>query len=185
MTTLHPKALRQLFSMYPTGVTIVTCRDGTGQPVGITANSFASVSLEPALVLWSIAKTARSAPAFLSAKSCAIHFLADTQAELSNRFAKSGADKFPSPGVKLTPSSDPDVEHALAMLDCVPHTQLDAGDHVVLICRVCSYRIGSGKALAFFEGHYASVATFGSPAAPNNTIEYAKAWIGMESLSFA
>ena len=85
---------RQALGAFATGVTIVTTRDASGQDVGLTANSFNSVSLNPPLVLWSLSRKARSQPAFAQCEFFAVHILAADQEALSVRFATSGADKF-------------------------------------------------------------------------------------------
>jgi 3-hydroxy-9,10-secoandrosta-1,3,5(10)-triene-9,17-dione monooxygenase reductase component len=85
---------RQALGAFATGVTIVTTRDESGQDVGLTANSFNSVSLNPPLVLWSLSRAARSHPAFARCEFFAVHILAVDQEALSTRFATTGADKF-------------------------------------------------------------------------------------------
>lgn len=97
MTTtarFDPRDFRQALGRFATGVTIVTTRAADGTPVGMTANSFNSVSMDPPMVLWSLARTARSLPAFSQATHWNVHILANDQEALSNRFAKAGEDKF-------------------------------------------------------------------------------------------
>jgi 3-hydroxy-9,10-secoandrosta-1,3,5(10)-triene-9,17-dione monooxygenase reductase component len=88
------REFRSALGAFTTGVTIITARTADGAAVGITANSFNSVSLEPPMVLWSLAKSARSLAAFETARHFAVHILSAQQEDLSNRFARSGADKF-------------------------------------------------------------------------------------------
>ena len=102
--TFDPKDFRRALGMFGTGVTIVTTRAGNGEPVGITANSFNSVSLDPPMVLWSLAKNARSLPVFQSASTWNVHILSNEQEALSNRFARVGEDKFS--GLPLDSESD-------------------------------------------------------------------------------
>jgi 3-hydroxy-9,10-secoandrosta-1,3,5(10)-triene-9,17-dione monooxygenase reductase component len=88
-SAIDTRALRDALSSFATGVTIVTTADVTGEPIGMTASSFNSVSMEPPLILWSVTKTALSAPVFQNAKHFAVHVLAANQMSLSNRFARS------------------------------------------------------------------------------------------------
>lgn len=88
------RRFRSALGAFATGVTIVTARDSQGRDVGLTANSFNSVSLDPPMVLWSLARSARSLPAFLAASHFAVHVLAADQEELSLRFAARGSEKF-------------------------------------------------------------------------------------------
>src|SRR4249919_2131388 len=94
MNTIDAREFRGALGAFTTGVTIVTTRDDGGHDVGLTVNSFNSVSLEPPLVLWSLARNAASLPAFVAAEHFAVHILAADQEPLSNRFAQRGADKF-------------------------------------------------------------------------------------------
>src|SRR5258707_8675729 len=94
MASFDAAGFRRVLGSFTTGVTVVTTRGIDGRPVGITVNSFNSVSLQPPLVLWSLAKSAHSLVAFESAANWAVHILSAGQEALSNRFAKSGADKF-------------------------------------------------------------------------------------------
>ena len=87
-------AFRRSLGAFATGVTIVTARNSLGEPVGVTASSFNSVSIDPPLVLWSLAKKAQSHGIFTESGHFAIHVLGAHQDEVSNRFAKSGTDKF-------------------------------------------------------------------------------------------
>lgn len=90
-------AFRRALGTFTTGVTVITARSADGVRVGVTANSFSSVSLDPPLVLWSLAKTAHSMPVFQTAEYFAIHILAAGQQDLSNHFASRGEDKFADP----------------------------------------------------------------------------------------
>src|SRR3984893_11786372 len=94
MAEFDPKELRKVLGTFATGVPVITARAADGIPVGLTANSFNSVSLNPPMVLWSLAKTALSRAAFESATHWAVHILAADQEELANRFATRGTDKF-------------------------------------------------------------------------------------------
>ena len=91
---LTPQALRAALGRFTTGVTIVSCVDANGAPVGLTANSFNALSLEPPLVLWSLRRASPSVGAFVQATHFAINVLAESQVDLSRRFASQVPDKF-------------------------------------------------------------------------------------------
>ncbi len=130
------RAFRDTLGLFVTGVTIITTIDELGQPVGITANSFNSVSLNPPLILWSVGKSARSLDAFSNADFFAVHILREDQADLSQRFARSGTNKFTGletePGLGNTPL----LEDCAARLECSLHAKHPAGDHVLFIAEV-------------------------------------------------
>lgn len=94
MSNFDTKELRQVFSQFPTGVTVITTRTADGEPIGVTASSFNTVSISPTLILWSIDKGARSLEAFKSCEYFAVNILSDKQIPISNRFAGRGQDKF-------------------------------------------------------------------------------------------
>lgn len=134
-TDVTPAALRQALGQFPTGVTIVTATHD-GHPVGMTANSFSSVSLDPPLVLWSVAASSPSHDAFVAAGGFAIHFLGADHGELAMRFGKSGADKFADiahvPGVTGAP-----LLQALApVFECRTWARYPGGDHTILVGEV-------------------------------------------------
>src|SRR5512146_769221 len=106
-TESRARRFRDALSVFATGVTIVTTRDRDGRDVGLTANSFNSVSLDPPMVLWSLAKSSRNLPAFLAAAHFAVHVLAADQEELSLRFATRGSEKFSGLDVERGPSQVP------------------------------------------------------------------------------
>jgi len=159
MTAVNPKALRQTLGQFATGVVIVTTRSPTGEAVGLTINSFSSVSLEPPLILFSLAKTSFNHDNFVQAKSCAIHILAEEQRELSNRFARAGGDKWQGLTSESGLHDAPLIAHALAQLVCVPYAQYEGGDHTIFVVEVKEHRVQSGRAqpLLFFAGNYRSL----------------------------
>jgi flavin reductase (DIM6/NTAB) family NADH-FMN oxidoreductase RutF len=126
-----------------------------GEPVGLTANSFSSLSMDPPLVLWSIAHTSRSSEAFKNAKHFAVNILAVDQVEYSQRFAKPAQNRFE--GVDWRPGvlGSPILPNVLAWLECALETTLRGGDHVILIGRVKKYSRYAGNALLYAQGRYA------------------------------
>lgn len=153
---IDPKDFRRALGKFPTGVTIITTTDPQGEPIGVTASSFNSVSIDPALVLWSIDKGAYSLQAFTEGQSFTIHVLRDDQMELSNRFARRGEDKFA--GVELAESGNgaPRLAAAAAWFECKTWNVYDGGDHYIIVGEVTAYgyldNVGS---LVFHNGRYA------------------------------
>jgi 3-hydroxy-9,10-secoandrosta-1,3,5(10)-triene-9,17-dione monooxygenase reductase component len=116
MSTADQNQFRNALGRFATGVTVVTKFDSVGAPVGVTANSFNSVSLDPPMILWSLAKTSESLPAFADAPHFAAHILSADQESLSNRFAAKGADKFV--GISLDPAEVPLLKGCAARFLC-------------------------------------------------------------------
>ncbi len=146
--------LRRAFGQYTTGVTVVTARDESGRPWGMTANSFTSVSLNPPLVLWAAAKSSPSLPAFVAADRFAVNVLASDQHHLSRQFATSGAEKFDGVDLVSDPSDVPVLEGVVAHFVCRTTQKVDAGDHVVILGEVESYDAPGGEPLVFHSGAY-------------------------------
>lgn len=150
-----PKALRNALGAFATGVTIITTRRESGEPVGLTANSFSSVSLTPPLVLWSLSRRSQSLAVFESCTHFAINVLAADQRALSQRFATPTADKFS--GVDWTPGAGgaPLLVGAAAHLICESFSRLDGGDHVIFLGHIASFHAWDDRApLIFWRGRY-------------------------------
>ncbi len=147
-------ALRQTLGRFATGVAIVTCTDAQGAPVGLTANSFNALSLDPPLVLWSLRLASPSLQAFDACAHFAINVLAEDQVELSRRFASPVMDKFAegqwSPGL----GGAPVLTGAAAVLECALERSQEAGDHMLFIGRVLAHADISTAPLLFHGGHY-------------------------------
>lgn len=146
------RAFRDALGAFATGVTLVTTRTEFG-PVGMVANSFASVSLDPALVLWSPAKTSRRHDAFAGAESYAIHVLDHTQLPVAEAFAKSG-DAFDLFDTRNRTTGIPIIEGALTLFQCRRFAAHDAGDHTIIIGEVIAAETRSGDPLVFAKGQY-------------------------------
>lgn len=148
--------LRRAFGSFATGVTIVTTLDKQGEPCGFTANSFSSVSLDPPLVLVSVAKSAYGLSIFTESQGFAINILSEQQRELSNLFASKGADKFSGVGRQAGATGVPLLDDVVAWFDCENYQQVDAGDHVILIGKVLDYGYNADAPLGFCRGAYVS-----------------------------
>ncbi len=136
IAAIDPRALRDAAGCFATGVTIVTTLGEAGEPVGLTANSFSSVSLDPPLVLWSLAKTSRAAAAFTAADHFAIHVLADDQQELAQRFASAVPDRFAGLEQGTGAGGVPVLLGCGVRLECRTWNVIDGGDHHVFIGEV-------------------------------------------------
>lgn len=148
-----PKAYRQCLSLFATGVNVLTTRSGD-HVAGLTANSFASVSLSPPLVLWSIGKTSRNYDAFVSAERFVVNFLAFEQIDVSQLFAGKSEDKFA--GVDWVPGIGgvPVLSNTAGFLECATVDTHEAGDHAILIGRVENYVQTGREPLLFHRGRY-------------------------------
>jgi flavin reductase (DIM6/NTAB) family NADH-FMN oxidoreductase RutF len=149
-----PRAFRAALGRFATGVTVVTTHTPDG-PAGFTANSFASVSLDPALVLWSPARASARFPIFAQAAFYCIHVLGTEQAPLATRFLR-GGDGFAGLDVDLSPEGMPILPGALARFDCAQHATHDGGDHLIVVGRVLRASMRDGAPLVFSQGAYGS-----------------------------
>ena len=141
--------------MFPTGVTIVTARDVDGRLIGLTANSFNSVSLEPPLVLWSLSRRAGSMPVFSRGSHYAIHILAADQMALAERFAAKGVDRYAGVAYRENEAGVPVIQGAAAVFECFNRSQYEEGDHVIFVGEVerCTHR-PEASPLLFHGGRY-------------------------------
>jgi 3-hydroxy-9,10-secoandrosta-1,3,5(10)-triene-9,17-dione monooxygenase reductase component len=151
----HARRFRSALGAFATGVTIVTTRDAEGRDVGLTANSFNSVSLTPPMVLWSLAKNARSLPAFVAATHFAVHVLAADQEELSLRFAARGSNKFAGLDLERGPAQVPLLRGCSARFQCRTAFRHEGGDHLIFVGAVESFDQSDRPPLIFHGGRYA------------------------------
>lgn len=154
---LAKRELRDALGTFATGVTIVTAWDQSANvPVGVTASSFNSVSLDPPLVLWSVGRQALSAGVLTTNDRFAIHVLNAEQTELANRFAKSGTDKFGPTDYTRDGDGVPVLQDFASRFDCQLEAVHEGGDHLIIIGRVISIQRGGGEPLVFHEGGFAT-----------------------------
>lgn len=153
---IDPRDFRRALAQFPTGVTVVTTVDGDGRPVGVTASSFNSVSMDPPLVLWSIDKSALSARVFRDATHFAVNVLAENQVELSNRFASRGEDKFGAVAWSPGTGGCPVIGDLAAKFECRTWNVYEGGDHFIIVGEVLSYSYENAHApLVYARGGYA------------------------------
>ena len=150
-----PRTLRDALGCFATGVTVVTTRDQTGQPVGLTANSFSSVSLDPPLILFCLARSSTNVDRFRQAKHFAINVLHIGQQPTSGVFARSQADRFQDVAWETWDTGAPILSGALASFECGTEQIVEAGDHLVIIGRVRRARFEPRRdPLLYFRGKY-------------------------------
>ena len=166
MTKVDGDKFRSALGHFATGVTVVTTLDQNGEPLGITANSFNSVSLNPPMVLWSIAKESGKRSAFENSDHFVVNVLAEDQVEVSRHFAKSAKDMFADiqwqPGLNGLPL----LPACAARFQCRKVYQYDGGDHVIIVGNVDQFDGTGREALIFHRGRYA-VADVHPDADPN------------------
>ncbi len=156
--TLNPPeaaGFRSALGMFATGVTIVTARLADGSPVGLTVNSFNSVSLTPPLVLWSLSRQSRSMAAFEQATHYAVHVLGVEQRDLALRFASKDADRWAGLAFSEGAGGAPLLAGAAAVFECRNRSRYDEGDHVILVGEVerCGWR-AQASPLLFHGGRF-------------------------------
>ena len=147
--------LRHSLGKFATGVTVVTCSGERG-PCGITANSFNSVSLDPPLVLWSIAKDSDLLGVYLDAEFFAINVLGQHQDAISRHFAQAAQTDFDGIDYRLSGRGVPLLPGTIAGFECRLRDVIDCGDHHIIIGEVEHFRSGDGEPLLFFGGEYHS-----------------------------
>jgi flavin reductase (DIM6/NTAB) family NADH-FMN oxidoreductase RutF len=152
---IDPRDLRQALGAFGTGVTVVTTLDEQGRPVGVTANSFNSVSLDPPIVLWSLRTSSPSLGAFDTCGRFVINVLTLEQVPLSRRFSTPIPDKFQ--GVSHMPGCEglPVLADCAAVFECRTEQRLEVGDHILYLGRVEAYHHKPRPALLYCQGRYA------------------------------
>ncbi len=145
---------RQALGSFTTGVTVVTAVGLKGEDIGLTANSFNSVSLDPPMILWSLAKSALSLEAFKAAQYFAVHILASSQEELSGRFARRGEDKFFGLDLQRGRAGVPLLDGCAARFFCRTAFQYEGGDHIIFVGEVVEFDHKGLDPLLFHSGQY-------------------------------
>ena len=154
MDTESELALRRSLGRFATGVTVVTCCAPDGRPCGITANSFSSVSLEPPLVLWNIAKVSNSLQAYLDAEYFAIHVLDAAQQDVAVHFASTDHTRYNGIEHSISEQNVPILPGVLARFDCRTREIHEGGDHYIIVGEVEAHTAADGAPLLFFAGEY-------------------------------
>ncbi|HLF41484.1 MAG TPA: flavin reductase family protein [Acidimicrobiia bacterium] len=145
---------RRVLGHFATGVTIITGMQGD-QPVGMAANSFTSVSLDPPFVLVCMARTSETWPLIQGSGAFAVNMLAEGQEDVCRRFSAKGTDRFAGTGWEPAATGSPILRDSLAYVDCTIEVEHEAGDHVIVLGRVVDMgRLVDGRPLVFWRGGY-------------------------------
>ena len=152
-----PRAFRRALGNFATGVTVVTAATASGRKVGVTANSFNSVSLDPPLVLWSIDKRSNSHEVFEQASHFAVNVLAADQIHLSNNFARPRDDRFAEIEFEPGEGGSPVFADCSARFHCEKYQQVDGGDHWIMIGKVVAFDDFGRAPLLYHQGAYSMV----------------------------
>jgi flavin reductase (DIM6/NTAB) family NADH-FMN oxidoreductase RutF len=151
---LDPREFRRALGSFATGVTVITTSRPGGEPVGLTANSFSSVSLDPPLVLWSLSLRSPSLQAFEQATHFAVNVLAEDQVNVSRRFATPAPDKFDGVTWHRGLAGLPLLDGTVARLECANAARHVSGDHVIFIGQVERFVFEIRRPLVFCHGRY-------------------------------
>jgi flavin reductase (DIM6/NTAB) family NADH-FMN oxidoreductase RutF len=153
--SFSPQDFRSALGMFATGVTVITGRDADGRLVGLTANSFNSVSLSPPLVLWSLSRSAGSMPTFAKGSHYAVNILAAEQRPIAERFASKDIDRFAGVPFREGAGGAPVLEGVAASFECFNRSRYEEGDHVIFVGEVehCQRRDGA-LPLIYHGGRY-------------------------------
>ena len=153
-SAIDPRDFRNALGTFATGVTIVTAMAADGKPYGVTCNSFASVSLNPPLVLWSLGMFSQGLTIFQNASHFTVNVLGASQQALASQFAKSAGDKFA--GVEWTPGlgNAPVLKDSIANFQCRAANRYYGGDHIIFLGAVEAYSYNGQEPLLFAHGGF-------------------------------
>lgn len=152
--TFSHRDLRDAFGLFATGVTVVTAVTPDGEPVGTTANSFTSVSLDPPLLLWCLASSSSTVAAFTLGAPFAVHVLTSYQRDTALHFARRTREKFEIDAHWRANPSPPHVAEALVRFDCQVHAVHPGGDHHIIVGRIAALTRSFGNPLTFYAGRF-------------------------------
>lgn len=172
---LDPRRLRQALGRFATGITVITTRTTDGHLEGLTANSFASVSLDPPLVLWSLDLATPSLEGFRKAEHFAVSILGAHQRAVAHQFATTARDKFEAVAWTSGHGGCPVLDDRLATFECRTERQIEAGDHVIFLGRVLRFDQRTGEPLVFSGGHYTTIRHL-----PGEADDHASGDLGLE-----
>jgi len=152
------RALRDALGRFATGIAVVMAQDTQG-PIGVTVNSFSSVSLDPPLILFSMARTLHALPRLEQAAAYSVNILRDSQQDISNRFARHAPDQFAGLTLESGITGAPCLAPVHARFECVPYAHYDGGDHVIFVGRVVHLHAEEeGGPLLYYGGRYRRLA---------------------------
>lgn len=167
--TFTPREFRDALGLFPTGIAVVTAADPEGRLAGVTVNSFTSVSLDPPLILVSLARTSRSLDVFNTAQHFAVSLLRDDQRHASTVFASTTADRFTEVRHRAGLGGCPVVEPNLVSFECDVYSRHDGGDHVLLLGKVVNLAVATDRPpqpLLYYRGQYRELSEQHAEIAP-------------------
>lgn len=176
---VDPQELRGALGAFATGVTVMTTRTADGEWLGATVSSFNSVSLDPPLVLFSLARTAQAFAAWQTADGFAVNILTEDQADISNRFARALTNKWSGLAAPAGPVMGlPLIPGALATMECAHFAHYDGGDHLILVGRVVALQrhAEARRPLLFYGSRYRSLDTQHIIATPHDANIWLHGW---------
>jgi len=151
---ISQRQLRDAFGRFATGVTVITALQPDGRRTGLTVNSFTSLSLEPAMILWNLRSGSPSEPAFARGRHFAVNVLSTAQQEVSQRFCRPSEDKFAGLDVLEGRGGASLLVGSLASFECEVEELVACGDHLIVIGRVLAATYGEGEPLIYSQGRY-------------------------------
>ncbi|MEQ1756063.1 MAG: flavin reductase family protein [Micropepsaceae bacterium] len=157
--TLNSRGFRDALGHFATGVAVVSAMGPNGLPLGLTVNSFASVSLDPPLVLWSLDRASDRFAALMQVEHFGANILAQAERELSKRLSRKGEYALQGDEVRMGHHGVPMLQNAIASFECMVHQKVEAGDHVIFIGRVLEFtHKGHEEPLVYYRGGYRELA---------------------------
>lgn len=151
------RKMRNALGRFATGVTVVTGSDPDGTAVGVTISSFNTVSLDPPLVLWSLARQSKSLNCFAPGMAHTIHILSAQQQALAERFASTALNKFNGLTYRLNTTGVALLPDCLAYFECLTQSWYEGGDHIIIIGKVQQFEIAEGEPLLFYRGQFTAI----------------------------
>ena len=155
--SVTPDEFRSVLGRFPSGVTVVTTKDGDGSDEGMTVSAFCSVSLDPPLVLICIEKNASAYEALTAASGFVVNILAATQEQIARRFSIVDIDRFEGVGYSRSPNGLAVLDDVLGVIECATFAMHDAGDHTIIVGEVEAARAQNGTPLLYYRGGYAQL----------------------------
>tara|TARA_B110000305_G_scaffold192342_1_gene215420 strand:- start:11028 stop:11507 length:480 start_codon:yes stop_codon:yes gene_type:complete len=149
---INNKELRKALGCFPTGITIVTTENEDEEPIGLTVNSFNSISLDPPLIIWSISLNTPSISAFRYNKSFAVNILSSDQKVLCEKFSTPATNKFDGIAWEKSPMGIPLIIGSVAQFECITHATYPGGDHEIYVGRVINYTYNNKEPLILSKG---------------------------------
>ncbi|HEY5086174.1 MAG TPA: flavin reductase family protein [Gemmatimonadaceae bacterium] len=155
--SLDPDAFRAVMGRFASGVTVVTATDATGHDHGMTVSAFASLSLQPPLVVMCIDQTASMHDILVGAQYFAVNILASTQEPIARRFANTGAQRFEGIGYRSGENGVPVLNDVLAFVECKRVSSVPTGDHTIIVGDTVTGSLRDARPLLYYRGGFAQL----------------------------